>query len=57
MDIWDTAESEDAPLPEAELVDLARRYSAEVEYSEENVGRILGALRREIRDKVAVAAV
>lgn len=57
MDIWDIAETDGVPLPTAELVDLARRYSAEVEYSEENVGRILGALRREIRDKAAVATV
>lgn len=57
MDIWDTATAEDEPLSEAALIDAARRYSAEVEYSDENVARILGALHLEIRDKIAKAAV
>lgn len=50
-DQWSLAKPQEASLPEAELIDLARRYSTEVEYSEENVGRILAALRREIRDR------
>ena len=52
MDIWDTALPDGNRLSEGALVDLARRYSAEVEYSDENVARILTALRREIHEKV-----
>ena len=57
MDIWDTALPDGGHLSEGALIDLARRYSAEVEYSDENVARILAALRREIHDKVVTKVV
>lgn len=55
MDLWDTIGG-GATLPMERIISIARHYSAEVEYSEENVARILSALHREIRDKVECAA-
>lgn len=56
---WELEKPTDAPQPFEHVVELARRYSAEVEYSEENVERILEALKREIvdRDKLHAAPV
>lgn len=52
LDLWRLFVTETDPRDrEQTLVEHARRFSQEVEYSEENVERILHALRLEIRDR------